>query len=165
MLRVISGLSATNPLDFGVCRSILGFALLRKAVGIWALLLLCGCGVPTDELTGAQPGWAAADRYVHLTPEQLSKMLADKDFVLINTHTPYDYEIAGTDASIPLDSRGQWLSRYPADKRAKIVLYCRSGQRSTAAALALVASGYENVWHLDGGMVAWDRAGLPLVRR
>ena len=63
-----------------------------------------------------------------------------------------DFE--STDGHIPLDDGGQWLRHYPTDKAAKIVLYCRSGKRSTVAALKLVAAGYTNVWHLDGGMVA-----------
>jgi phage shock protein E len=104
------------------------------------------------------------DGYFHINPEQLWAMLRDKDFLLVNTHIPYGYEIAGTDASIPVDKDGHWLRYYPADTKARIVLYCRSGQWSTVAARGLVRAGYENVWHLDGGMVAWHRAGFPLVR-
>jgi len=89
-------------------------------------------------------------------------MLEDKDFLLINTHTPYGYEIEHTDAHILLDGEGRWLRHYPADRMAKIVLYCRSGKRSTVTAIGLVAAGYTNVYHLDGGMLAWHADGLPL---
>jgi|GEM_PF-4235330 len=58
---------------------------------------------------------------------------------------------------------GLWLRYYPDDRTTKIVLYCRSAHWSAIAAQTLVAAGYTNVWHLDGGMVAWDAAGLPLV--
>jgi rhodanese-related sulfurtransferase len=126
-------------------------------------------GQVTAEVTAtAGPGGAITGRleggYVHIGPEELAAMLSNKDLFLVNTHAPYGYEIEGTDASIPVDEGGRWLSYYPTDHGAKIVLYCRSGQWSTVAARALVDAGYENVWHLDGGMVAWDRAGLPLVR-
>jgi phage shock protein E len=102
------------------------------------------------------------DGYVHITPSQLALMLEDKDFLLVNTHTPYGYEIEHTDAHIPLDDEGQWLRHYPADRAAKIVLYCRSGTRSVTAAEELAAAGYTNLYHLDGGMVAWHADGLPL---
>jgi phage shock protein E len=136
------------------------------------LLAACGPGLPnTDAVTVTAPpttlptskvGENEDDRYVHLTPPQLALALEDKDFLLINTHAPYGFEIEHTDAHIPLDDEGRWLGRYPADKATKIVLYCRSGQWSSVAARELVAAGYANVWHLDGGMVAWHAEGLPL---
>ena len=101
--------------------------------------------------------------YTNIAPSELAAMLEDKDFLLINAHAPYGFEIEHTDAHIPLDGEGQWLRHYPDDKATKIVLYCRSAHWSTIAAQELVAAGYTNVWHLDGGMIAWDAEGLPLV--
>ena len=105
----------------------------------------------------------APGTYTNITPAQLQHMLQNKDFLLINTHTPYGFEIAHTDAHIPVGGDGQWLAKYPADKETKIVLYCRSARWSTLAARELVKAGYTQVWHLDGGMVAWSAAGLPLM--
>ncbi len=34
---------------------------------------------------------------------------------------------------------------------------------SATAAEALVGLGYTNVWNLEGGMIAWDQAGFPLL--
>lgn len=98
----------------------------------------------------------------NVTPTQLSKMLRQKDFFFVNVHIPYEGEIDLTDAQIPYDQTTQQLSKYPADKNAKIVLYCRSGRMSSIAAQELVKAGYTNVWNLDGGMAAWEMQGLPL---
>ena len=105
----------------------------------------------------------AAGSYGHVSPAELDALLAHKDFVFVNVHTPYEGEIASTDAFIPYDEVGQNLGQLSADKAARIVLYCRSGHMSTIAAQALVKLGYTNVWSLDGGMAAWERAGYTLV--
>lgn len=44
------------------------------------------------------------------------------------------------------------------------VLVCRSGARSGRAAAALAAGGFTDVYNLTGGMIAWNDAGLPVVR-
>ena len=75
--------------------------------------------------------------YTNVTPNQLSEMLKQKDFFFVNVHIPYEGEIEPTDAQIPYDQTAQQLSQYPADKQAKIMLYCRSGRMSAIAAAML----------------------------
>lgn len=50
----------------------------------------------------------------------------------------------------------------PAD--ADIVLYCGTGGRSALAAKSMDDMGFRNVRSLDGGIVAWNEAGLPVDR-
>lgn len=59
------------------------------------------------------------------------------------------------------------LSRFDSSKispssHQKIVLYCRSGQRSTMAAQKLLQDGVEEVAHLGNGIGAWVKAGYPI---
>jgi rhodanese-related sulfurtransferase len=93
-------------------------------------------------------------------------MLENKDFVFVNVHIPFEGDIADTDLSIPYDqvTEAANLAQLPADKDAKVVLYCRSGRMSAIAAEALLKEGYTNLWNLDGGMVAWEQAGYPIER-
>ena len=102
--------------------------------------------------------------YSNVTPQELNTMLEDKDFVLINVHIPCAGNIAGTDLSMPYDQIEQNLSQLPADKNAKIVLYCRSGHMSQIAAEKLVSLGYINIWNLKGGRVDWEKEGFELQK-
>ena len=102
--------------------------------------------------------------FTDVTPAELRSMLENKDFVLVNTHVPYAGEIEGTDLFIPYNEIEQRLNELPAAHDAKIVVYCRSGGMSTIAAKTLVARGYTNVWNLDGGMIAWEEAGYPILQ-
>lgn len=129
--------------------------VFRHAILFLTFLLAAAC----------QPRGAAKDgAYTNVTAEELHAMLQNKDFVFINVHIPYEGNIAGTDLSIPYNeiTAPDNLAKLPADKDAKIVLYCRSGRMSAIAAEALVSLGYTNVWNLAGGMVAWEKAGYPL---
>lgn len=50
------------------------------------------------------------------------------------------------------------------DKSQPIYLHCRSGIRSMQAAEQLSALGYQHVYSVDGGIVAWEEAGYPVRR-
>jgi rhodanese-related sulfurtransferase len=144
-----------------------------RSVGLAAVVVLtvvlAACGgaqktaAPTPAPTAALQQQTSTV-YIDITAQQLSEMLAGKDFTLVNVHIPYDGEIAQTDLFIPYNEIAGQLDKLP-DKSARIVVYCRSGPMSTWAAQTLVAAGYANVMELDGGMYAWEAAGYELLRR
>lgn len=63
--------------------------------------------------------------------------------------------------SMPLDRLD--AAALVARRGPRIVLQCNSGVRSLQAAQALLAAGAREVWHLQGGLQAWKRAGLPVT--
>ncbi len=52
------------------------------------------------------------------------------------------------------------ISTDPAD--ADMVLYCGTGGRSALATKSMDDMGFRNVRSMDGGIVAWNEAGLPV---
>ncbi|MEW6240791.1 MAG: rhodanese-like domain-containing protein [Chloroflexota bacterium] len=126
-------------------------------------LTLAACQGKPAEVTGEQVS-VEGGAYTNVNADGLNAMLKDKDFVFVNVHIPFEGNIAETDLSIPYDQITEPgnLAQLPADKNAKIVLYCRSDRMSTIAAEALVKMGYTNIWNLEGGMVGWERAGFEI---
>ena len=102
--------------------------------------------------------------YYNINTDELKTILNNKDFVFVNVHIPFEGNIADTDLSIPYDqiTEPANLAQLPADKNAKIVLYCRSGRMSAIAAEKLIKLGYTNIWNLKGGMLGWERAGFGI---
>ncbi len=54
------------------------------------------------------------------------------------------------------------LHREEFDPERRTILYCSSGSRSALGADTLRRMGYENVAHLEGGMMAWKQDGRPV---
>jgi rhodanese-related sulfurtransferase len=57
------------------------------------------------------------------------------------------------------------LSELESHKTNQVLLYCRSGNRSSTAANMLVKAGFSNVGHLAGGIMAWKAESYPVVRK
>lgn len=87
---------------------------------------------------------------------------------LVDVRTPREYrEVHAEPArSVPLDALDpaavMGARNGPAD--APLYLICRSGGRSRQAAERFIKGGYGNVVSVEGGTLAWERAGLPVVR-
>jgi rhodanese-related sulfurtransferase len=99
------------------------------------------------------PVWAAG--YRMLTPAELKKMLENKDFFLLDVHVPEQIHIPGTDAFIDYRKIQKIVATIPAEKDAKIVIYCLSDGMSRLVARNLTRLGYTNVYQLKGGTSAF----------
>lgn len=138
-----------------------------------ALLLLAACGGTTQTAAPANDSPAAVaalpekakngDGYVDISVAELAPVLEqNKNFTLVNVHIPYAGELPKTDLLIPFHEIMANLDQLPA-KDAPIVIYCRSGNMSAQAATELAATGYTQVYELDGGTNAWQSAGYTLL--
>jgi rhodanese-related sulfurtransferase len=136
-------------------RYLLGGALV-------AALALGACGA-SPATPGAPGAGQAAPAAVNLA--QLPNALRDNpDVVLIDVREQEEYDaghIPGVKL-IPLGQLQQRLAEIPTDKT--VVVTCRSGNRSGQGAVLLRQSGFSRVHNMDGGILAWEAAGLPVER-
>ena len=65
---------------------------------------------------------------------------------------------------IPLGSVQSRISELDKHKDKQVIVSCRSGARSNTACGMLRRNGFENVFNLKGGVLAWSSANLPLTK-
>ena len=64
---------------------------------------------------------------------------------------------------IPLGQLAQRLKEISPFKNQRVVLICRSGRRSAQATALLETAGFSAASNIEGGMLAWQQAGLPVL--
>lgn len=102
-----------------------------------------------------------------VTPNAVAPLIQQgTDVKLIDVRTPAEFESAHIPGSynVPLDQ----LSEHREELRSRLtgpaVLVCRSGTRARQAEQLLREVGLPAPHVLEGGVSAWERAGLPLSR-
>jgi len=127
--------------------------LLRDVGRCWLLTLALWCGAVTAAWAGA-----AAD-------VQQVAALQRQGVLLVDVRTPGEFAQVRAPGAvlIPLDQIGQRLGELGARDR-PIALICRSGNRSGQAQSLLEQAGFTRTVNVLGGMNAWERAGLPVVK-
>ncbi len=63
---------------------------------------------------------------------------------------------------IVLDTLPEHIDELPKD--GTIVFICKSGGRSARATMYAKDAGFEHVYNMKGGMLAWNAQGLPVER-
>ena len=124
-------------------------------------------------LTAVEMVATARGQVENLTSRAVAEELADGRVVLVDLREPGEREQVGTIAGAVHVPRG--VLEFSADPASpahrselmperRVILHCASGGRSALAAVLLRDMGYRDVAHLDGGMAAWERDGMPIER-
>ena len=118
-------------------------SLLLLGIVSFLLSMLTGCGA------------GASDPAVDVSVGEALRLWQNKEAILIDVRTPAEYRdghIPGV-ANIPLDELEKRVSEVPKDK--KVVLICRTGNRSAEGTKLLRKKGLANVYNSTGGMTTW----------
>jgi rhodanese-related sulfurtransferase len=111
-------------------------------------------------------GSVACSRLAGTKPAQAAELAKQSGTLILDVRTQGEYAQGHLEraALIPVQQLPGRLSELPADKTTPILVYCAVGGRSAVAAGLLRAKGYAGVHDLSGGIAAWEKAGLPVVK-
>jgi rhodanese-related sulfurtransferase len=85
--------------------------------------------------------------------------------LLLDVREPDEYAQGHVPGAIliPLGQLDQRLPEIARYKNQPVALICRSGNRSAKAQKLLEQAGFSAAANVEGGMIAWQRSGLPVV--
>jgi molybdopterin/thiamine biosynthesis adenylyltransferase/rhodanese-related sulfurtransferase len=111
------------------------------------------------------PGTETQLTIEEIQPFEAAEEINGGDVVLIDTREPHEYQEAHLEGGklVPPGLLGDAIESAAPDRSARTILYCRSGNRSALAAAQMQAMGYDNVASMEGGILAWQEQGLPVV--
>jgi rhodanese-related sulfurtransferase len=118
---------------------------------IASVLLLAGC----SSSTGA----------IDLGVSEFSTKVAEAGVITLDVRTPIEFAEGHIERARLIDFQsGNFENEIAAlDKNATYAVYCRSGNRSGQAVKVMQDAGFTNVFNMNGGVIEWANAGLPLV--
>jgi len=100
--------------------------------------------------------------FKNISVTQLEKLLQKGGVRLVDVRTDAEMAQGKIPQGEPLPLHLIPLRLGEMDKNATTVFYCRSGGRSAQAAAFVAANGFADVYNLQGGIIAWANAGLPV---
>lgn len=97
--------------------------------------------------------------------EVIEAIQKKKTFVLLDVRTPEEYLRGHIEESIniPVGEISQRVEEELPDKNKVIYVYCLSGSRSASAVLQMQKMGYENMYSMTSGLLAWRSKGYPMT--
>jgi len=102
-----------------------------------------------------------------IDPSRLTRLMNHEDTLLLDTRTIGEYRQGHILHSrhMPTHELASRMGELEKHRDAHIVVYCRSGNRSAVACKMLKNQGFEKIYNLGGGIMAWQGASLPTTTR
>ena len=96
---------------------------------------------------------------------QLAYQKAEKP-ILIDVREFFEYRKSRLKDAVNIPSSGHLESASDSiNKNSDLFFYCTSGFRSKRVAKFFYEKGFTKVYSLDGGIIAWKKAGMEIVKK
>jgi len=111
------------------------------------LLLLSSRGVAAD--------------FKNVNAQEFEKMRAAKTNVVLDVRTQKEYEAGHIPGAKLIDFNSPYFDKKVSalDKDKTYLVHCAGGGRSAKASAKMTAMNFKNVYNLEGGYRAWEKAG------
>jgi UPF0176 protein len=127
----------------------------------WVLKIKVREKIVADGITGSDFNMNKKGKYVNAA--QMNELLKDENTIVIDMRNHYEYEVGHFTKAveIPSDTFREQLPmavEMMKDKKDKnIIMYCTGGIRCEKASAYMLHNGFNNVFHLEGGIINYAR--------
>ena len=109
----------------------------------------------------------ATQRFASLTPAAAVQLMNKEDVVVLDVREPSE-TVGGKIAraiQIPVGAVAKRVDELEKFKDKTLLVYCKSGARAGIACKELSKNGFDKVYSLNGGLLAWQDAHLPVSKK
>lgn len=102
--------------------------------------------------------------YTELNAQQTATFINERKPLVLDVRTPREYAAGHLKGStlIPVQELQRRIQELKDYKEKDILVYCRSGNRSTVASNILIDAGFKQIYNLRSGILGWSKAGYPI---
>jgi rhodanese-related sulfurtransferase len=117
-------------------------------------------------LADDKPAAPPATKTERLKPADFEQVIARDGVIVLDVRTPAEFKTRHLKGAVLADVKSQTFEKQVAglDKTKPYAVYCAMGPRSTRACELLRKAGFTQLYELDGGILAWEKAGKPVER-
>lgn len=108
-----------------------------------------------------QPGIdPRAEVGTYVPPAEWNELIQRPDVLLVDTRNDYEVELGSFEGAVDpgtgsFSELPGWLARQELDRRTPVAMFCTGGIRCEKATAYLLQQGFENVFHLQGGILKY----------
>ena len=127
----------------------------------WVLKIKVRAKIVADGITDT--GFSMENKGKYVNAEQMNELIRDEATIVIDMRNHYEYEVGHfiKALEIPSDTFREQLPmavEMMKDKKDNnIIMYCTGGIRCEKASAYMLHHGFNNVYHLEGGIISYAR--------
>jgi len=136
--------------------------IIRNCSSGVCLLLAAVASLLADSPSQKTP----APEVKHVNPNEAQKLIAEKKVIVLDIRTPGEFKTAHIAGATNIDFLApDFEARIDQlDTNKAYLVHCAVGGRSTHSLPVLHKHHFELLYHLDGGIKAWEKAGLAVEK-